>query len=107
MKLIEKINEYLEEATQDYIVPGINKSYFSKNDTTNKMIEFIDEGSKMDGKVWLGKLSKKDVYGVAFYSGDLGTEAKVKSFKNKEEAKGIFDKIKNGISYDEILKNFK
>jgi hypothetical protein len=68
------------------------------------VIDFVDEGSKMGAKVWLGKLGKKDVYAVAFYSGDLGTEAKVKTFKSKDEAKSIFDKIKDNISYDDILK---
>lgn len=51
MNLIEKIEEYLDEAKTDHIVPGINKSYFSQKDAINKMIEFVDEGSKMGGKV--------------------------------------------------------
>ena len=104
MNLIEKIEEYLEEAKTDHIVPGINKSYFSQKDTINKMIEFVDEGSKMGGKVWFGKLGRKDIYAIAFYSYDLGVEAKIKSFKSQSEAKEAFDKIKNNISYDDILK---
>ena len=107
MNLIDKIDEYLEEAKTDHIVPGINKSYFSQKDTINKMIEFVDEGSKMGGKVWLGKLGRKDIYAIAFYSYDLGVEAKITSFKSKEEAQNVFDKIKNGISYDEIIKFLK
>ena len=107
MNLIEKIEEYLDEAKTDHIVPGINKSYFSQKDAINKMIEFVDEGSKMGGKVWFGKLGRKDIYAIAFYSYDLGAEAKVKTFKSKDDAKNAFDKIKNGISYDEILKIFK
>ena len=107
MNLVEKIEEYLKEAKTDHIVPGINKSYFSQKDTINKMIEFVDEGSKMGGKVWFGKLGRKDIYAIAFYSYDLGAEAKITSFKSKEEAQNVFDKIKNGISYDEIAKFLK
>jgi hypothetical protein len=33
MKLIEKIDEYLGEALQNHVVPGLNKAYFSKDDT--------------------------------------------------------------------------
>ena len=107
MNLVDKIENYLSEAPNDHIVPGVAKTYFSKNETISKNIDFVDEGSKMWAKVWLGKLGKKDMYAVAFHSYDLGTEAKIKSFKSKDDAKNAFDKIKNGISYDEILKIFK
>ena len=51
MEVVDKIKKFLSEAPNDHIVPGINKSYFSQKDTINKMIEFVDEGSKMGGKV--------------------------------------------------------
>lgn len=104
MNLVDKIESYLSEAPNDHIVPGVAKTYFSKNETISKNIDFVDEGSKMWAKVWLGKLGKKDVYAVAFHSSDLGVEAKIKSFKSQSEAKEAFDKIKNNISYDDILK---
>lgn len=107
MDLIERIEKFLNEGKVNHVVPGLIKSYFSKDDTISKVIEFIDEDEKLGGQFWFGKLSKKDVYVLAFYSFDLGTQAKTKTFSNKEDGMKVYDSIKQNMKYDDILKLFK
>lgn len=107
---MKTFKEFLTESKKipGHVVPGVNKTYFVKDETESKLLTFTDEGAKSSGQVWLGRIRRKDEkWAIAFYSGDLGTEAKLKSFDTKEAAKAEYDKIKDNIEYGDILKILK
>lgn len=105
---MKTFREFLVESKKvpGHVVPGVNKSYFVKDETESKLFDFTASGAKTSGQVWPGRTrSKNEKWAIAFYSDDFGTEAKLKSFDTKEAAKAEYDKIKDNIEYDNVLKN--
>ncbi len=90
-----------------HIIPGIIKSYLNKDTVEKKYLEFNDNGENYSGSVWVGKINKTDKWALAFYSYDLGIEAKLKTYLDEVSAKNAYNQIKNNIEYDDILKFFK
>lgn len=90
-----------------HIIPGIIKSYLNKDTVEKKYLEFNDNGENYSGSVWVGKINKTNKWALAFYSYDLGIEAKLKTYLDEVSAKNAYNQIKNNIEYDDILKFFK
>lgn len=99
--------EYLNEAKILKLPNDINKSYLLKNTIKHKEFNFTDEGDLMSGNVWIGQLPKSTKYGIVFASFDMGIQSKTKGFSTEQEANDVFDKFKDKISYDDILKLMK
>jgi hypothetical protein len=107
---MKTFSEYLTEAKKwpEHVVPGVNKTYFVKGETESRLLTFKDMGSDSSGRVWLGRIRQKnEKWAIAFYSTDLGADARLKSFDTKEAAKAEYDKLKDGIKYNDIFKIFK
>lgn len=53
---MKTFKEFLAESKKlpGHVVPGVNKTYFVKDETESKLFDFIDSGAKSSGQVWLG-----------------------------------------------------